>query len=124
MVDSDEPKPKQRARSRARRQPKVSAEEVWVNEFLAVSGTDRVSSVKLDDLGGVGLVRIVEALTFGKLAWSDKCDGPGSDCVFVHKSDEGDVVAVSVWFEATVERLEIRRAWRVNEEHDSEPDAA
>lgn len=119
MVDErDEPKMKLRGRRKS-----LPAEALWVREFLKFTGTENVSRVNVDDLNGVGLTRVVEALVLGEMISSEKCEGPGTVCTFEHISDEEDVVAVTIWFEAATGKLVILAAWRVMED-DSETHAA
>ncbi len=106
---------------RKRRRP-LTPEQVWIREFLEFYGTENVTRFCRDDLGGVSLIRIAEALTYGDQVSSEKCDGPGTVCVLSHEFDD-DEVEVTVWFEAGGMVLEITGARKVKEIK-SEPDNA
>ena len=56
------------------------SEETWLRSFVGFHGTDGVIRFCEDDLGGVSLVRIVEALLRGHIVSAEKCDGPGTVC--------------------------------------------
>jgi len=96
------------------RRQKLTPEQHWIRELLGFYGTDRITRFCREDLGGVPLIRIVEALTRGDHIDSEKCDGPGTVCIFWHESDE-DEVEVTVWFAAGEMELEIRGARKVKE---------
>lgn len=76
-----------------------------------------------EDLGGVSLVQVLEALIWGDVISSDKCDGPGTVCEVEHRQDDGVVIAVAVYFVSNEEILTIRRAEVVGEP-DNETDHA
>jgi hypothetical protein len=116
MVSKGDDPPKRKRRSR--RAPEV----IWIRAFLGISGTENITRFCRDDLNGVSLTRAIEAIQRGECVSTDKCDGPGAICTFVHESDD-DEVEVQVFFEAGTVMLEIRGARRVKEV-ESEPDAA
>lgn len=107
----DPPKPKKRRR--------LTPEQIWIRDFLEFYGTDNVTRFCRDDLGGVSLIRIVQALARGDHVSSEKCDGPGAVCVFLHESDD-DEVEVTVWFEAGTMMLELRGARKVKEKNNED----
>jgi hypothetical protein len=114
MVDKGDDPPKRKRR--------LTPEQIWIRGFLEFYGTENVSRFCRDDLGGVSLIRIVDALLRGEHISSEKCEGPGAVCVFSHESDD-DEVEVTVWFEAGEMVLEFRGARKVKEIK-SEPDEA
>jgi hypothetical protein len=91
---------------------------------MELSGTENITRLYPEDMGGVSLTRAAEALLRGECIRAEKRDGPGTDCTFRHESDD-DVVEVEVFFESSTQILEIRGA-RVVEvmEVDGEPNAA
>ena len=118
MVENrDEPPPE--PEKRRRRQP--TPEEVWIRGFLEFSGTDNVTRYWRDDLRGVSLTRVIEAIFLGEMVRSKKCEGPGTVCTFLHDEEAGSV-EVEVFFVAGEMRLEIREALTV--EVQSEPNDA
>ena len=85
------------------------------------SGTDNVTRVCRADLHGVSLTRALEAIFLGEMVYANKCDGPGTVCVFRHEGDDG-LVEAKVFFVAGETQLEIQGATIV--EVKSEPDDA
>ena len=84
--------------------------------------TENVTRFCRDDLGGVSLIRIAQALMCGEHVSSEKCEGPGTVCIFSHESDD-DEVEVTVWFDAGGIVLELKGARKVKE-MTSEPNNA
>lgn len=96
-------------------------EESWLREFVGFHGTDGVIRFCEEDLDGVSLIAVVEALLCGEVIGAEKCDGPGTDCMVEYFKDEA-LVTVWVHFASGEETLTIRKA-RI-EEFDREPDHA
>ena len=96
---NDDTPPKKRRRRR-------TPEELWVREFLRFSGTDNVTRYVRASLNGVSLVRAVLGLCRGDCIRADKCDGPGTVCIFTDE-DDNEVVEVVVFFIADECVLEI-----------------
>ena len=118
MVENrDEPPPALKTRRRRRPTP----EELWIRAFLEFSGTDNITRFCRADLHGVSLTRAIEAIFLGEMVRSEKCEGPGAVCTFLH-DDENGSVEVEVFFVAGEMRLEIRGALTV--EAQSEPNDA
>jgi len=112
--------PKKGVRKQVQRFPH---EETWLKEFVGFHGTDQVTEYSKDDLGGVSLTRIVEAIVCGAVVWADKSDGPGVDCIVEHYADEGDCVRAFLHFVSNEEKLTISAAERI-EESGHEPNRA
>lgn len=102
-------------------QSTTEQEQRWIRAFVAFYGTDNVLRFSVEDLGGVTLTRIHEALRLGTVVVSEKCEGPGCTCTIEHLSD--NLVEVVVYFDASTTTLEIRKA-RIIVESKREPDAA
>lgn len=109
-------KGKRIAKSRRRLLP----EEVWIREYLRCYGYERETRFCPDELGGVSLTRVVEALLCGHLVHRDMADGDGAICTFEHDSDDGGAVQVRVHFVSNEGALTIVWA-RYTGELDGEP---
>ena len=107
----------------ARPKRKPTNEQIWVQEFVQFYGTDNVTRFFRADLNGVSLTRAVEALLSGDMVSSEKCDGPGCQCIFRHRNDD-DLVEVEVFFNSGLMELEITPTRTIVEEQGSEPNAA
>jgi hypothetical protein len=99
----------------------LSPEEIWIRAFVEFYGTDNTTRCCEDDLNGVSLTRVVEALMLGSLAETVHLQRGGCICTISHQSDD-DLVEVSVFFDADVMKLEIKKANRM--EQYREPNAA
>lgn len=86
-----------------------SEEAIWIRKFLEYSGTQNITRFRVADMIDVSLTRAREAILEGVEVHSEKCDGPGSICVFRHAAEDG-VVEVEVYFVANEMMLEIRGA--------------
>ncbi len=106
MVDSgDDPPTKAKPHA-------LTPEEIWVREFLGFYGTENAFRFCIEDLNGVSVTRAYEALTCGECVSAEKCDGPGTVCIFEHKSDDNEV-QVAVNFVASEPWLEVLWAMAV-----------
>lgn len=98
-------------------------ETTWLREFTRFHGTEGITRFAIEDLNGVTLVRVLEALKDGDCVVCEKCEGPGTKCVVEHKSDEPPNVRVVVHFVANEGALTICKADSIGET-ESEPDRA
>jgi hypothetical protein len=97
-------------------------EETWLREFVGFHGTDGVTRFCEEDLDGVSLVQIAEAIQRGSVVEAEKCDGPGALCKVEHYTEENALITVSVHFASGEETLTILKAGI--EEFGREPDDA
>jgi hypothetical protein len=97
-------------------------EQTWLRAFVGCHGTDGVTRFPEDDLGGVSLTQIVEALLCGEVVEAEKCNAPGTDCTIEFRTEEENFIRVFVHFVSNEELLTIRRA--EIEEQNREPDHA
>jgi len=88
-------------------------------------GTDGITRFCEGDLGGVSLVRIVEALLCGQVVSAEKCDGPGTICAVEYRPDENEVlISVKVHFVGNEEILTILSAYASRESGNGSDHAA
>jgi len=99
-------------------------EETWLRRFVGFHGVDAVTRFCEDDLRGVSLVEVLEALAQGSVINAEKCDGPGTICDVERRQENGSVVAVSVYFASNEEVLTIRGAEVVREPENETDNAA
>ncbi len=97
-------------------------ETIWLREFARLHGLENITRFCFNDLNGVPLVRIQQALILGYCLICEKCDGPGTTCKVRHVDEDGVAVEVDVHFESNTEVLNIEEARYV--ENDNEPEAA
>lgn len=99
-------------------------ETTWVREFTRFHGTERITRFAPEDLNGVPLIRIIEALQHGDCIYCEKCDGPGTKCIVVHASEEPPGVRVVVHLVTSEETLTICKAEYEGEDEDGSNHAA
>jgi hypothetical protein len=99
------------------------SEQTWIRNFIEFYGTDNVTRVFRENLGGVTLIEVVEALATGNLVSAEKLDDAGTTCTLRHASVDA-IIEVDVWFVASEIVLEIRAARRVKEMKGETDDAA
>lgn len=98
-------------------------EQLWIRSFVAFYGTENVTRYCEDDLNGIFLVQVLEALTLGTVVSAEKCDGPGTNCTIVY--NEGySIIRVDVHFVSSEMKLSILSAQRSLEANDEPYDAA
>lgn len=99
-------------------------EETWLREFAKFYGVESCTSFCLDDLGGIPLVQIVEAMVRPTSISCEKCDEPGCVCTLIADVGDGECIAVSVHFVSQEMKVPIRRADRIKKETDSDTSQA
>lgn len=81
-----------------RRVRKFPHEETWLRAFVEFEGTENSIRFSDDDLGGVSLVRVLQALMLGSVISAEKCDDPGTICVVFYSSEEDISIFAKVHF--------------------------
>ena len=80
-------------------------EEKWIRQFVDVYGTDGVTTFSENNLRGVSLVRVIQALALGAVVTADKPTLPDMDCTVEYTEEDGIVVRVSLSIQTTPPRL-------------------
>lgn len=99
-------------------------EQDWLREYSLFYGTTSVTRFSEDDLNGVPLVHILEALANVRRIRCDKCDGPGTVCEIESVVGDKQVVQVTVHFDANHMTVSIREAKEVKGSEEDEPNRA
>lgn len=99
-------------------------EETWLREFAMFHGSPSVLRYTREDMNGVPIVHVMDALGNAGGIWCDKCDGPGTVCVIEAEVGSEEKVRIRVHFESQTMSVTIRRAEYVKESSRAQHHAA
>lgn len=102
---------------------RFASEAEWLNEYARFYGTVSSTTFSEEDLHGVTLVQVFEALIKPSSIRCEKCDEPGTVCVIEACVGDGDDIFVKVHFDSQQVAVTILEAGKV-EEADRDDDSA